>query len=110
MPRLATTLDSALRERLHSVLARQPVTEAELRKLSEEGRACELILSADLEHSEQRLAALAADPTSSITDIAGTVRHVHELRPDLDELRELLVELEVRAREFRASWARPGLP
>jgi hypothetical protein len=38
------------------------------------------------------------------------VRHVHELRPDLDELRELLVELQVRAREFRASWARPGVP
>jgi hypothetical protein len=99
-----TTLDSALKERLRAVMDRQPVTEAELRKLSEEGRACELILSADLEHTEQRLSQLASDETSSLAEIAETFRHVHEVRPDLDELRELLAGLEVRAREFRASW------
>jgi hypothetical protein len=101
---VAETLDSALKERLRAVLDRQPVTEAELRKLSEEGRACELILGAELEHGEQRLSELASDPTSSLAEIADTFRRVHELRPDLDELRMLLSELQVRSREFRASW------
>lgn len=103
------TLDSALKERLRAVLDRQPVTEAELRKLSEEGRACELILGAQLEHNEQRLTELASDPTSSLAEIADTFRRVNEIRPDLDELQALLADLEVRSREFRASWAKPGL-
>jgi hypothetical protein len=100
----AETLDSALKERLRAVLDRQPVTEAELRKLSEEGRACELILGGELEGHEQRIAELASDPTSSLAEIADAFRRVHELRPDLDELRVLLTELQVRSREFRASW------
>jgi uncharacterized coiled-coil DUF342 family protein len=98
------TLDSALKERLRAVLDRQPVTEAELRKLSEEGRACALILGAQLERSEQTLAELASDPTSPLAEIAAAFRRVNELRPDLDELHALLAELQVRAREFRASW------
>jgi chromosome segregation ATPase len=81
------------------------VTEAELRKLAEEGRACELILGGQLQRSEQRLEALASDPTSSLTDIAEALREVNELRPDLDELEALLGELKERAREFRARWA-----
>jgi chromosome segregation ATPase len=98
------TLDSALKDRVRAVLGQQPVTEAELRKLSEEGRACELILSAQLERAEQTLAQLAADPASSLGDIASALRDVNELRPDLDELQALLAELEERARAFRASW------
>jgi hypothetical protein len=98
------TLDSALKERLRSVLDRQPVTEAELRKLSEEGRACTLILRAQLERSERRLAELAADPTSSLADIAAALRQVQVLRPDLGELQAMLAQLQRRAREFRASW------
>jgi hypothetical protein len=81
------------------------VTEAELRKLAEEGRACELILGGQLQRSEQRLEALASDPTSSLTDIAEALREVNELRPDLDELEALLGELTERAHEFRARWA-----
>jgi chromosome segregation ATPase len=81
------------------------VTEAELRKLAEEGRACELILGGQLHRSEQRLEALASDPTSSLTEIAEALRDVNELRPDLDELEALLGELNERAREFRARWA-----
>jgi hypothetical protein len=46
------------------------VTEAELRKLAEEGRACELILGGQLQRSEQRLEALSSDPTSSLVEIA----------------------------------------
>ena len=46
----------------------------------------------------------AADPASSLAEVAAAVRTVNELRPDLDELRALLAEVEGRAREFRASW------
>ena len=59
------TLDSALKEQLRAVVRDEPVTEGELRKLAEEGRACELILGGQLQRSEQRLEALASDPTSS---------------------------------------------
>ena len=99
------TLDSALKERLRSVLLdRQPVTEAELRRLSEEGRACVLILRAQLERGERTLAELDADPASSLADIAAALREVNVLRPDLGELQAMLAELHRRAREFRASW------
>ena len=99
------TLDSALKERLRAVLLdRRPVTEAELRKLSEEGRACVLILRAQLERSERTLADLDADPASSLADIAAALRRVNVLRPDLGELQAMLAELQRRAREFRASW------
>jgi chromosome segregation ATPase len=98
------TLDSALKERVRAVLDQRPTTEAELRKLSEEGRACALILTAQLERSERRLAELSSDPSSSLAEIAVALRHVNELRPDLDELQTLLAELEERAREFRAHW------
>ena len=81
------------------------MTEAELRKLAEEGRACELILGGQLQRSEQRLAALSSDPASSIAEIADALREMSELRPDLDELEALLGELQGRAREFRARWA-----
>ena len=101
---MTETLDSALKEQLRAVVANRPATEAELRKLSEEGQACALILGAQLERSEQRVEQLAADPTSSLADIAAALRSVNEVRPDLDELNELLAELERRAREFRARW------
>jgi hypothetical protein len=101
---VAEPLDAALKERLRAVLGRQPVTEAELRKLFEEGRACALILGAQVERSERRLAELASDPTSSLADIAAAFRHVSELRPDFDDLRALLEGLQGRAREVRATW------
>ena len=102
--RLDQTLDSALKERLRAVLDRQPVTEAELRKLIEEGGAWTLILGAQLERSEQRLAELASDPASSLAEVAAAFRRVNELQPDLAELQTLLTELQERAREFRAAW------
>jgi hypothetical protein len=98
------TLDSALKERLRAVLDRQPVTEAELRKLFEEGHACALILAGQLERSERRLTELAADPASSLAESASALRRVNELRPELEDLQALLGELQERAREFRASW------
>jgi hypothetical protein len=103
-PQLGEPLDAALKARLRAVLDGGRVTEAELRKLFEEGRACSLILSGELEHSEQRLDHLSLDPASSMSELAAAVRRVDELRPDLDELHMLLADLERRAREFRASW------
>jgi hypothetical protein len=104
------TLDFAVKARLRAALERRFATESELRKLTEEGRACVLILEARLERSERHLAALSSDPTSSLAAIAAEVRATDELRPDLDELHALLAELDELAREFRASWlgARPA--
>jgi hypothetical protein len=101
---VAKTLDSELKERLRAVLADRRVTEADLRKLAEEGRACALILGAQLAKREQALVALSADPASSLSEIAAALREVNRLRPDLDELEELLEELEGRAREVRLAW------
>jgi hypothetical protein len=98
------TLDFAVKARLRAVLDRRSATESELRKLTEEGRACVLILDARLVRSERHLAELSSDPTSSLAEIAAEVRAADELRPDLDELQALLAELEELAREFRASW------
>jgi hypothetical protein len=103
---LAQSLDSALKQRLRTVVDGQPVTEAELRKLMEEGSAWVLILGAQLARGERRLAELASDPTSGLADVAAAFRRVHELQPDLDELQALLAGLERRARESRAAWLR----
>jgi hypothetical protein len=101
---LVETLDSALKERLRAVLDSRPVTEAELRKLFEDGHACALILGGQLEKEEGRLVRLASDPAAPLAEMAGALRVVNELRPDLAELEELLDQLGARAREFRASW------
>ena len=101
---MADTLDSALKEQVRAVLGRRPVTEAELRKLSEEGRACALILHAQLDRSERRLAELTADPTSPLAQIAAAFQQVNAQRPQVKELDELLDGLQSRAREVRASW------
>jgi hypothetical protein len=104
MARVPIQLDAALKHRLRAVLADERVTEAELRKLTEQGAACALLLGAQLERTEQTLAGLSSDPASSLTEIAASLRQVNELRPDLDELHGLLDELNGRAREVRRSW------
>ena len=98
-------LDTVLKERIRNVLEHpeQPVTEAELRKLSEEGRGCTLILGAELERLEQRLAELDADPASPFGAIGPAYRRVHEFREHIDELDGLLSALEARAREVRTA-------
>ena len=101
---MAETLDSALKERLHAVLDSQPLTEADLRKLSEQGQACLLIMSGQLKQREQRLAELVSDQTSSLAEVAAALRDLKQLRPELHELRALLAQLETRAREVRAPW------
>ena len=89
---------------MRAVLAQRTVTESVLRKLTEEGAACVLILDARLAHSEQRLAELSSDPESSLAEIATEVRAINELRPDLEELRALLEDLGAHAHELRGSW------
>jgi hypothetical protein len=111
MPSAWLELDVELRARLRDVLEepRRPVTEAELRKLSEEGRACRLILGAELERLEGRLGKLDADPASSLGAIADAFRRVHDFRVHVGELDELLSALEDRAREVRTSWRRQSV-
>jgi hypothetical protein len=104
VPPLTETIDAALKARVRAVLDGRLVTEADLRKLFEEGRACTLILDGQLEKSERKLGELASDPDSSITELAAAFRRVNELRPGVEELSELLAELDERAREFRKSW------
>jgi hypothetical protein len=104
-------LDGAVKARVRAVLDGRAATEAELRKLFEDGRACSLILSGELEHTERRLGELSGDPASSLVEIAVAVRRANELRPDLEELHALLAELEERARACRGAWlagARPS--
>jgi hypothetical protein len=108
MPSAWLELDAELRVRLRDVLEepRRPVTEADLRKLSEEGRACRLILGAELERLEGRLGKLDADPASSLGAIADAFRRVHDLRAHVGALDELLSALDDRAREVRTGWQR----
>ena len=106
MPEVWLELDTALRERLRTVLdePERPVTEAELRKLSEDGRAYTLILGAELQRLEGRLAELDGEPGSSLSAIGDAYRRVQDFRMHLDELEWLLSALDARAREVRASW------
>jgi hypothetical protein len=99
-------LDTALREQLREVLADpdRPLTEAELRKLADEGRACTLILGAELERLEQRLGELDGDASTSLGAIAEAFRRAHDFRAHVDELNELLSALDDRAHEVRAAW------
>jgi hypothetical protein len=104
-------LDATLRERLRDVFEEppRPVTETELRSLIEEGRACTLILGAELERLERRLAKLDSDPHSSLSEIADAFRRVHDFRAHVEELAGLLSALEGRAREVRTSWRRQAV-
>ena len=104
---MADGLDAVLKQRLRAVLDGRPCTEAELRKLFEEGQACTRIFGAQLARAERELAARESDPDSSITDLAAAVRRVNGLRPELDELHSLLDALGARARAFRAAWVAP---
>lgn len=105
---MVAALDAALNERLRSVLEGCAATEAELRKLLEQGRASARLVRARLEATEVRLAELSADPASALSELASTLREVHELRPQLDELEASLARLDERAREVRRSWVAAG--
>jgi hypothetical protein len=98
-------LDEALRARLRDVLARGRVPiEPELRRLAEEGDACERIMRGELTRREERLAGIGSDPEMSLTEIADELQRARTLRLRADELRAMLDELDRRARELRAGW------
>jgi chromosome segregation ATPase len=101
---MSESLDTALKARAQSVLDGEPVTEAALRRLLEEARACILILRARLGRTEARLAELAADPEGSLAETATAFRALVDVRADLEELEAVLAALEDRARAARASW------
>jgi hypothetical protein len=90
--------------RLRRVLDDEPSTEAELRTLSEQADAWARTLRAQIQSSELRLRALTADAATPLAEIAGELRRVETLRPELAELEGLLAELEGRARELRTGW------
>ena len=91
-------------ERVRQVLADRPVTETELRLLSEQIDGLVRVLGAQLDGSEARLTELANEPASSLTGIADELHRVEALRPRLAEARSLLRDLEDRARELRTAW------
>jgi chromosome segregation ATPase len=97
-------LDFALITRLREVRDRRPATEAELRALTEQAEAWARTVSSQIQSSERRLQRLSANPASSLTQIAGELRRVEKLRPQLNEVRSLINDLENRARELRTEW------
>jgi hypothetical protein len=103
---VARTLDSALTARLREILASGSVTEGELRELSEQADGWVRTLRGQIRASERRLRALNRDPGSRISEIADELRRVETLRPQLHEVRQLLADLETRARELRTEWLR----
>jgi DNA-binding ferritin-like protein len=97
-------LDFVLIRRLREVLDARPATESEFRALTEQADAWARTVSAQLDASERRLRRLNANPASSLSQIAGELRRVEKLRPQLNEVRTLLADLEQRARQVRTEW------
>jgi hypothetical protein len=63
-----------------------------------------MALQGQIDASERRLDAAAADPKSSLTDLATELRRIETLRPELSELQTLLAHLDNRAQELRTGW------
>jgi chromosome segregation ATPase len=101
---LSDTLDFALIARLREVLDRRPATESELRALTEQAEAWARTVTGQIQSSERRIRRLSANPASSLSQIASELRRVDKLRPQLNEVRTLLGDLEKRAREVRTEW------
>lgn len=101
---LPETLDFALVTRLRDVLREQPVTESELRVLSEQADGWARLVGAQVDASERRLEGLVADPSSSLAEQAEELRRLLRLQPALAEARSLVAELETKARRLRTDW------
>jgi chromosome segregation ATPase len=102
-------LYSTLTARLREILASGSVTESELRELSDEADGWARSLEAQILAGERKLNRLTASPASAIGDIADELRRVERLRPQLEEVRQLMAELETRARELRTAWLRAAM-
>ena len=101
---MADLPDSDLLARLREVLRNRPVTEAELRTLSKETDGWVRTMRAPVDASERELDRLAADPGSSLTELAHELRRVEQLYPTLTETESLLERLDARARQLRTGW------
>jgi uncharacterized coiled-coil DUF342 family protein len=97
-------LDFALIKRLREVRDSRPATEAELRSLTEQADAWARTVSGQIESSERRIRRLSANPASSLAQIADELRRVERLRPQLNEVRTLIADVEHRARQLRTEW------
>ena len=98
------TLEFALLVRLREVLSGSPTTEVDLRRLAEQAEAWARTLEGQIQASEERLAALVADASSSLSSVADELRRIEKLRPELSALYVQLEALERRARELRTQW------
>jgi hypothetical protein len=98
------TPNVALLSRLRDVLADEPVTESELRSLSEQADGWVRALRRQVNATERRLDALAADPDTSLTELAAELRRIEVLLPALAEAHALLAALDARARTLRSAW------
>jgi hypothetical protein len=98
------TLDTDLADRLREVLALGDTTEAGLRELTDESARWVEALEEETRTSERRLRRLNADPRSPIAEIADELRLTDALSSRLREARELLDDLDERARELRTEW------
>jgi hypothetical protein len=101
---LPEPLDFALIKRLRDVRDHRPATETELRMLAEQADAWARTVNAQIQTSERRIRRLTANPASSLAQIADELRRVEKLRPQLNEVRSLLSDLENRSRELRTEW------
>ena len=97
-------LEFALLARLREVVDGAPVSEVELRRLSEHGDAWERALEAQIRASEKRMEELSASEASSLAAIAAELRRLEKLRPELNEVRDRLGQLRARAQELRTTW------
>jgi hypothetical protein len=101
---LAETLDSTLSARLRAHAGRKHLTESELRGLTDQADGLARSLRAQIRESERRLRGLAADETTGVAELAGELRRVETLRPQLEETEQLIEELQETARAVRTAW------
>jgi chromosome segregation ATPase len=97
-------LDFALIKRLREVCDDRPATESELRTLGEQADAWARTVGGQIESTERRLRRLNENPASSLAQIAAELRRVEQLRPQLNEVRTLIADLEQRTRRVRTEW------
>jgi len=104
VPKHRETLNAELLNRLRDVLADEPVTEAELRALSEQADGWVRALRGQVDATERRLDALVGDPATPLSELAGELRRIDALLPALEEAAALLARLDVQARKLRSAW------
>jgi hypothetical protein len=103
---LAERLSSTLSARLRETIARDSLTETELRELSDQAEHWVRALRAELRASERRLRRLTDDETAGLAEIAQELRLFESLRPQLGEVEDLVAELDAAARRTRTALLR----